>query len=304
MTKTCIILFIAVVFVAVGSRLTSGQPAPQDSQTAQQGIGTNEPPTTEAKKGEAPMSTERPGYDDTPYIPGSKYRIHDKERPYPPAVDPGTASTQTVPGQPPSDAIVLFDGTDLSKWTGKEGVANWKVENGYMEVVPKTGDIETREHFGDCQLHLEWAAPAIVKGESQARGNSGVFLMGRYEVQILDCYENVSYADGMTASIYGEYPPLVNACRKPGEWQTYDILWHGPRFEGDKLLKPARITVLHNGVVVHHNAELFGPTSHKAIAPYTPQPDVGPLKLQDHGDLVRFRNIWYRPLLGYDEAAQ
>jgi len=241
------------------------------------------------------MANDKPGYDDTPLLPGSKYKVHDKERPYPRVVTPGTASTQDAPGKVPSDAIVLFDGTCLCKWSGRDGGAKWKVENGYMEVVPGTGNIATREHFGDCQLHLEWAAPAIVKGEGQGRGNSGVFLMGKYEIQVLDGHDNITYADGITAAIYGEFPPLVNACRKPGEWQTYDVVWFGPRFDGEKFVSPARVTVLHNGVVVHHNVELIGPTTHRAILPYEPQPDKGPLVLQDHGDLVRFRNIWYRP---------
>jgi hypothetical protein len=170
-----------------------------------------------------------------------------------------------------------------------------------MEIVPGSGGIRTRESFGDCQLHLEWAAPTVVKGESQGRGNSGVFLMGRYEIQVLDCYDNPTYPDGTTAAIYGQYPPLVNACRKPGEWQTYDIIWEGPRFDSDALTRPARVTVLHNGVVVHHATEPQGPTQHRQTAEYRPQPSAGPLELQDHGDLVRYRNIWYRPLRGYDQ---
>jgi hypothetical protein len=243
-----------------------------------------------------------PGYDDTPLIPGQSFKVHDSARPQPRVVTPGTASTPESPGQPPSDAVVLFDGRDLSRWTGKDGEARWRVENGTMQVEPGTGNIRTREEFGDCQLHLEWAAPAGVKGESQGRGNSGVFLMGRYEVQVLDCYDNPTYADGTTAALYGQYPPLVNACRPPGEWQTYDIIWEGPRFEGDRVVKPAYITVLHTGIVVHHRTELAGLTHHRQAASYKPHPEVGPLELQDHGDLVRFRNIWYRPLKGYDQA--
>lgn len=242
-----------------------------------------------------------PGYDDTPMLPGTHYRVHDGTRPQPRVVDPGTSSTPERPGRPPSDAVILFDGTDLSKWTGRDGQARWKVENGYMEVAPGTGDIETREQFGDCQLHLEWAAPGVVRGESQGRGNSGVFLMGRYEIQVLDCYENPTYPDGTTAAIYGQYPPLVNACRQPGEWQSYDIIWEGPRFDGDRLVKPAYVTVLHNGVVVHHHTQLLGGTGHRSLPSYTPHPEIGPLRLQDHGDPVRFRNIWYRPLKGYDQ---
>jgi len=238
----------------------------------------------------------RQGYDDTPLLPGGQWHVHDYRRPLPRVVTPGAQ-----PGQAPSDAIMLFDGTSLEGWCGREGPAQWKVENGYMEVVPKTGDIWTKERFGDCQLHLEFACPAVVKGEGQGRGNSGVFLMGLYEIQVLDGYQNVTYADGITAAIYGEYPPLVNACRKPGEWQTYDILWTAPRFDGVRLIRPAYLTLLHNGVVVHNHVELMGPTGHRDVYPYKAHAPTGPLKLQDHGDLVRYRNIWYRPLKNYDE---
>ncbi len=233
------------------------------------------------------------GYDDTPVIPGQQYKVHDGARPQPRIITPGTK---------PSDSVTLFDGTDLSGWASDKGAAEWKVENGYMEVVPGTGDIQTLHEFGDCQLHLEWAAPTVVKGEGQGRGNSGVFLMGRYEIQVLDCYDNPTYADGTTGAIYGQYPPLVNACRPPGEWQTYDILWTAPRFEGDQLVRPAYVTVLLNGIVLHNHTELQGPTQHRQTASYTPQPATGPLRLQDHGDLVRFRNIWYRPLTSYDQG--
>lgn len=243
------------------------------------------------------------GYDDTPFLPGTPWRVHDGNRPQPPVVTPGTESTQERPGQPPSDAIVLFDGTDLSGWESLDGSeAKWKVENGYMEVVPKTGNIRTKEHFGDCQLHIEWAAPAEVVGEGQGRGNSGVFLMGRYEIQVLDCYNNITYPDGTTGAIYGQYPPLVNACRPPGQWQVYDIIWQAPRFDGDKLVSPAYVTVLFNGVVIHNHVALRGPTAHRVVTEYEPHEPVGPLMLQDHGDPVRFRNIWYRPLRGYDEG--
>jgi len=244
------------------------------------------------------------GYDDTPVLQNSTYRVHDGSRPQPRIVTPGTESTQDAPGAVPSDAVVLFDGTDLSGWelAKEDGPAQWKIENGYMEVVPKTGNIQTKEQIGDCQLHVEWAAPAEVKGDSQGRGNSGVFLMALYEIQVLDCYDNPTYPDGTTASLYGQCPPLVNACRKPGEWQIYDIIWLGPRFDGEKLVRPAHVTVFQNGIVVHHNKELLGPTKHKQLAEYTPQPETGPLMLQDHGDLVRFRNIWYRPMTDYDGA--
>ena len=226
-----------------------------------------------------------------------KWKIHDLNRPLPPIVDPGTASTQETPGRAPSDAVVLFDGKDLSNWVDKDGKpAQWKVENGYVEVVAKTGNISTRDSFGDCQLHVEFAEPSPGKGESQERGNSGVFLMGLYEIQVLDSYENKTYADGQASAVYGQYPPLVNASRPPAQWQTYDIIFHGPRFSGNKLLRPARVTILHNGVLVQDNVELTGPTAHGERPPYKPGPDKGPLQLQDHGDPLRYRNIWIREL--------
>ena len=238
------------------------------------------------------------GYDDTPLIRDSTYCVHDPKRPAPRVVAPADDV-----GQAPADAVVLFDGSDLSGWSKVGGGdPGWKVEDGHMEVVPGTGDIQTNAHFGDVQYHLEFACPAEIKGESQGRGNSGVFLMGRYEVQVLDGYENPTYADGITASVYGEYPPLVNACRPPGQWQTYDILWTAPRFNGVDLVSPAYATVIHNGVVVHNHVELHGPTGHCDVYPYVAHAPKGPLRLQDHGDLVRFRTIWARPIGGYDES--
>ncbi|MCX7016247.1 MAG: DUF1080 domain-containing protein [Candidatus Sumerlaeota bacterium] len=243
------------------------------------------------------------GYDDTPVIPGSKWRVHDSNRPQPRIVAPGTESAQDKAGKAPSDAVILFDGKDLSGWIGKGGgAAQWKVENGYMEVVPTTGNIQTKAPFGDCQLHVEFATPEKVEGDSQGRGNSGVFLMGLYEFQVLDCYDNPTYADGTTGAIYGQYPPLVNACRKPGEWQTYDIVWIAPRFDGARLVSPARVTIILNGVLAQHDKELQGPTQHRKLAQYQPHPPVGPLVLQDHKNPVRFRNIWYRPLTDYDQT--
>lgn len=243
------------------------------------------------------------GYDDTQMLPGSKWRVHDANRPQPKVVRPGTPSSQDKPGQPPSDAIVLFDGHDVSKWVGRDGgPVHWKVEDGAMEVVHDAGSIETKEHFGDCQLHVEWASPAEVKGDSQGRGNSGVFLLGKYEIQVLDSYKNRTYADGHAAAIYGQYPPLVNASRRPGEWQTYDIFFVAPRYEGQKLVSPAYITVVHNGVLAHHRQAIQGPTGHKIVASYdVPHGPKGPVVLQTHVNPVRYRNIWIRPVVDYDQ---
>ena len=228
----------------------------------------------------------------------TRWKIHDMSRPVPSIVTPGTSSTEDTPGKPPSDATVLFDGTDLSKWQHKDGgAAKWKVESGYMEVVPKAGELRTKEPFGDCQLHVEFREPIPPHGESQERGNSGVFLHGLYEVQVLDSYDNKTYADGQASAIYGQYPPLVNAARPPGQWQWYDIVFHGPRFSADgKLTRPARFTVFHNGVLVQDNVEPTGPTAHGQRPPYTPEPEKLPLALQDHGNPVRYRNIWIREL--------
>ena len=228
----------------------------------------------------------------------TRWKIHDMDRPVPPVVTPGTSSTQETPGKAPSDAVVLFDGKDLSQWLDKEnGPAKWKVENGYFEVVAHTGYIHTKQPFGDCQLHVEFSEPVPPKGESQERGNSGVFLMGLYEIQVLDSYENKTYADGQASAVYGQYPPQVNASRPPGQWQWYDIVFHAPRFDtGGKLLKPARITVFHNGVLVQDNVEPTGPTEHGERPPYKAGPDKLPLALQDHGNPVRYRNIWIREL--------
>jgi Domain of Unknown Function (DUF1080) len=225
-----------------------------------------------------------------------KWKPHDTDRPVPTVIDPGTSSSQDNAGKPPSDAVVLFDGQDLSQWTEKNGSpAKWKVGSGYFEVVPKAGYIYTRQPFGDCQLHVEFAEPSPPIGEGQDRGNSGVFLMGLYEIQVLDSVNNTTYADGQAAAVYGQYPPLVNASRPPGQWQTYDIIFHGPRFASDgKLTRPARVTVLHNGVLVQDNVEITGPTA--SGKPYEQTPEKLPLALQDHNHPVRYRNIWIREL--------
>ncbi len=243
------------------------------------------------------------GYKDTPIIPGQKWHVHDPDRPHPRMVTPGAE-----PGAPPSDAIVLFDGKDLSKWAQHGRGADrdklvdpkWKIENGYFEVAPGTGDLITRDKFGDIQLHLEWSEPTTVHGTSQNRGNSGIYIQSLYETQILDSYNNPTYADGQAGAIYGQWPPLVNPIRKPGEWNVYDIVFEAPRFDGDKLTKHAYVTVFFNGVVVHNRQELNGSTEHRILGTYKPHGDE-PLLLQDHGHPVRYRNIWVRRLAGYDQ---
>ena len=207
-------------------------------------------------------------------------------------VDPGPV------GGPPSDAIVLFDGKSLSQWNDGD---KWHVQDGY--AVSAGGDIRTKQAFGDCQLHLEWAAPTKIEGSGQERGNSGVYLMGLYELQILDCYHNTTYLDGMTAAIYKQHPPLVNACRKPGQWQTYDIVFEAPRFDGQgKLVRPAFVTVLFNGVLVQNHFAIQGATFWDQPPKYTAHAAKLPLLLQYHMNPVRFRNIWIRELPPADAA--
>ena len=227
------------------------------------------------------------------------WAVHDPNRPQPNVVTPGSFSTQQQPGKPPSDAIVLFDGTDLSKWESEKtpgSPAKWVVKDGTLEVNPSTGDIRTREEFGDCQLHIEWAEPPNVSGSSQGRGNSGIFLMDRVEIQVLDSYHNITYADGHAASVYGVNPPMVNPLRPPGEFQVYDILFRRPLYRNGQVIDPGYVTVFVNGVAVQDHTPLEGPTGHMKRTHPTPFPEKGPLKLQDHGNPVRFRNIWYRPL--------
>jgi len=226
------------------------------------------------------------------------WAVHDGNRPQPKVVTPGTFSTDTHAGQPPSDAVILFDGKDLSRWvSAKDGKpAKWLVKDGVMEAVPKAGNIRTREEFGDCQLHIEWAEPKDIQGTSQGRGNSGVFLMGICEIQVLDSYRNVTYADGHAASVYGVNPPMANALRPPGEFQVYDIVFRRPIYQGGQVVDPGYVTVFVNGVLAQDSTPLEGKTGHRARPRPAPFPEKGPLALQDHGNPVRFRNIWYRPL--------
>src|SRR3984957_8554224 len=224
-----------------------------------------------------------------------KWKSKDRNRPAPTAADPGMPGTETSAGRAPSDAIVLFDGKDLSQWTQKDGSpAKWKVADGYFEVVPQTKDIITKQPFGDMQLHVEFREPAPPVGEDQDRGNSGVIIMGLYEIQVLDSYQSKTYPDGQVGAVYGQYPPLVNAARKPGEWQAYDIVFHALTFDGAGVVqKKARVTVIHNGVLIQDNVEIQGTTS-------TEKPEYKntaaklPLALQDHNHPVRYRNIWVR----------
>jgi hypothetical protein len=249
----------------------------------------------------AALSAQQPdhrlGYTDTPFYPGAKYRVHDANRPRPAAVTPGTCNAPKA--TPPSDARVLFDGTSLSNFVtltkGEPGPASWQLGQGYMEVIPGKGDIWTKESFGDLQIHFEWAAPAEVKGDSQNRGNSGIKIAGVYEIQVLDSYNNPTYADGQAGAIYGQYPPLVNASCKPGEWQAYDIFYEAPRFQGETLTKPAYVTVVHNGILVQNHEQILGNTVNRGVGVYTAHGDK-PLMFQNHNTPVRYRSIWVRPL--------
>jgi len=267
---------------ALGAALAAQQPAPKR-------------PSREA-------GDDKRGYTDTPQLPNQKWKVHDAVRPRPSKVTPGMPLLQE---NPPSDAIVLFNGKDLSQWVtmrnGKPEEPKWKVENGYAEILPHGGRIMTKEKFGDCQLHVEFLIPKEATGAGQGRGNSGVELMGRYEIQVLESYTNVTYADGQAASIYGQWPPMVNASRPQGEWNVYDIFFEAPRFEGDKLAKPAYMTVVHNGVLVHNHQEVIGRAIHRKVATYSPHQPEEPLSLQDHDQPVRYRNIWIRRLKGYDQ---
>ena len=240
------------------------------------------------------------GYDDTPMQPNGRWHVHDGKRPQPTTVTPGPAIASPVPA--PSDAIALIgSGDDLSAWQMSDGSrATWLMKNGTLQTGK--GVIRTRQEFTDFQLHVEFATPDEVKGDSQDRGNSGVFLLGRFEIQVLDSSRNPTYPDGQAAAMYGQYPPLVNASRPPGAWQTYDITFTAPRFtQGSVLEKPAIVSVLHNGIVVHHATAFWGPTRHRSLGAYAPDMAKGPITLQDHGNPVRYRNTWIRPLKDYDQ---
>jgi hypothetical protein len=247
------------------------------------------------------------GYTDTPMQPNGKWHVHDPNRPKPPVVTPGKHFSEMADA--PSDAVVLFNGKDFSKWrAGKGGDVQWKIQDDYMEVTKDV--IWTKDEFGDFQLHLEWATPKDIKGKDgkelkgQGRGNNGINIHGRYEIQVLDSYQNETYADGQASAIYGQQPPRFNASRPPGEWQTYDIFFEAPKFdEKGEVKSKAYITVLHNGVLVHHRQEILGRTNHREIGNYKGAKETGPIQLYEHGNPVRFRNIWIRPLGEYDAGA-
>ena len=295
MRMSSMIVFVGAGLFAAGALVAAQQaPAPvAPAQTPPPQSAPAPPPNPGAVRG---PNNEVLGYTNMAEIPGTPWRIHDASRPHPPIVAPGATA-----GAPPADAIVLFDGKDLSKFAhnrkGQLVGAEWPVRDGYFETGAGSGSIVTRESFGDVQLHLEFATPAEATGFSQGRGNSGVILMGRYEIQVLDSFNNVTYADGQAAAIYGEHPPMVNVARKPGEWQTYDIIFEAPVFKGNLLVRPAYFTVIWNGVLVHHRRAVMGSTS-ATMTPhsYTPHDPELPLTLQDHSNPVRYRNVWVRRL--------
>jgi len=264
----------------------SGAPAPPAGQAA---------PAGDAARGGRQGGQGR-GIPQLAPIPGTPWTIHDMARPRARVVTPGPAV-----GAPPADAIILFDGKDLSQWTGRAGgPATWPVRQGYFETGAGGGSISTKESFGDVQLHLEFQIPVEGAG-TPSHGNSGVILMGQYEIQIIDSYQQDHYPDGQGGSIYGDWPPLVNPAMKPGDWQTYDIVFEAPRFNGTALLAPAYFTVLWNGVLVHNRQPAAGPTRLLTLHQYTPHAAELPLQLQDHSHPVKFRNVWIRRLTGYDQ---
>lgn len=250
-----------------------------------------------AQEPPASVGDDTRGYNDTPTIIGQKWRVHDMARPRPVKVTPGAYVSTT----PPSDAIVLFDGKDLSQWMnrGRGGVLQepkWKIVDGDMVIVPGAGRLQTKQSFGDCQLHVEWMVPTTDTGKGQGLGNSGVELMTRYEIQVLESNENLTYADGQAGAIYGVWPPLVNPSRPKGQWNVYDIFFEAPRFDGDKVAKRAVVTVVFNGVLVQDHKEFVGQTTWRQNGVYKAHPAEQPLSLQDHNQPVRYRNIWIRKL--------
>jgi hypothetical protein len=266
---------LAVILLALAANLAFAQtgPKPKPIETVIDGVA---------------------GFQDTPMQPDGKWHVHDPARPQPPVVRTGAFSQNAAP---PGDALALFDGKDLSQWRDKKtgGPAPWTVADGV--ATSAKGDIETTDKFGDIQLHLEFRVPQPTKDSGQGRGNSGVYFMGLYEVQILDCYTNRTYADGATGGLYGQHPPLANACRPPGEWQTYDIIFTAPRFGSDgAVVSPAYATVILNGVVVQNHQAFRGATNWRVLGKYSPHPAELPLTLQYHNNAVSFRNIWVRPV--------
>jgi hypothetical protein len=247
---------------------------------------------------QAPKKELPPTYLDTPT---GRWMVHDESRPRPAVVMPGVCGAQETPAKPPADAVVLFDGKDLSNWTDeKGGPSKWVARDGFMESVKGAGYIRSKQEFGSAQIHVEFATPSVVTGTGQGRGNSGVFVQGKYEVQVLDSYENPTYPDGQCGALYGRELPLVNASCKPGQWQTYDIVYHRPTFDANgKVTRKAVFTVIHNGIVIHDHVTLNGGTDYlgpHTVSDYSAIPDKGPLMFQDHNNPVRFRNIWVREL--------
>jgi hypothetical protein len=238
-----------------------------------------------------PKQTSLNGFKDTPMqpAPNEKWHVHDPDRTQPPVAEP-KYDGKPVPA--PNDATVLFDGSNLDNWKNKK----WGLVDNAMQVTRKSGYQVSNEKFGDIHLHVEWMVPLGMKGWHQQQGNSGVFLMGRYEVQVLNCWANRTYPDGMTGAIYAQQPPMFNVCRKPGEWNSYDIYFKAPVFEGKELKSPAYITVIFNGVKIHDNYEIKGSTHYRRIASYSAHGPKDHIKLQDHGNPNMFRNIWVAPL--------
>jgi hypothetical protein len=272
-----------------GTKTKPAQVKPAPTAAAKTPAAKAEPAPAEAGKPKPKIQ-----YVDTP---SGRWMIHDENRPAPPVITPGGRRSA-----PPSDAVVLFDGTEesMKNWTDTNGrPSKWVISEGALESVKGAGYIQTKEKFGSCQLHVEFATPVKVEGTSQGRGNSGVFLQGEFEVQVLDSYENKTYPDGQCAALYGRSVPLVNACRQPGEWQTYDIIFHSAIFKDGKIVRKPTFTVVQNGVLVQDHVTLEGGTQWNgphAISDFRPIPDKGPIQLQDHGNPVRYRNIWIRPL--------